>query len=269
MTIISVALVSCGGNKAPEGEGTASAPAVPDTVYTAVNVRSQKVAAQKVLVSKGVIKSDNEVPVYSRITGQLNEVRLIDGTRVFKGQVLFSLDDQEHRADVELCEAELEQARMRMEDIFLGQGYKRAEFDNIPESVLSLARIKSGCNVKEKELSIARERLNRCLIKAPISGVVANVTPTSYAYVNPGETLCKIVDTKHLIVEFSVLETELRRFEMGTVVEVSTIAYSESSYQARVRSIGSIVDQAGMIKVEAVLLENGNLVPGMTAIVKL
>lgn len=269
LIIIFAALVSCGGNKTREEEGTASVSAAPDTVFAVVNVPSQKATSQKVLVSKGVIKADNEVAVYSRITGQLNEVRLIDGTKVSKGQVLFTLDDQELKADVELCEAELEQARMRMEDILLGQGYKRTEFDKIPESILSLARIKSGCNVKEKELEIARKRLSNAVIKAPLSGVLSNLAPTSFAYVNPGETLCKIVDTKFLIVEFSILETELRRFQLGSVIQISSIAYSEVLHNAVVRSIGSVVDEAGMIKVEAELQDTENLMPGMTAIVRL
>ena len=222
----------------------------------------------RILVSKGVIKSDNEIPVYSRITGQLNAVKLIDGQTVRKGDVLFTLDDEELKAKVELCEAELEQAKLLMEEILVGQGYKKAELDKVPANIASLARIKSGCNVK-KELEIARKRLSNAVIKAPLSGVLSNLAPTSFAYVNPGETLCKIVDTKSLIVEFSILETELRRFQLGSVIQVSSIAYSEIQHKAVVRSIGSVVDEAGMIKMEAELQDTENLMPGMTAIVKL
>lgn len=228
-----------------------------------------KTDSGKILVSKGVIRSDNEISVYSRITGQLGEVRLMDGQKVGKGETLFVLDDQEMLAKVELCEAELEQARVTMEEILIGQGFKKSELDNVPETIASIAKVKSGYSVKEKELEIARKNLGNTRIKAPLSGVVANVTPTSYAYVNPGETLCKVVDTKKLIVEFSILETELRRFSVGGKVLISPIAYSEESYEAVVRSIGSIVDEAGMIKVVARLEDNEKLMPGMTAIVRL
>ena len=222
-----------------------------------------------ILVSKGVIKSDNEIPVFSRITGQLNEVRLINGRKVRKGEVLFSLDDRELVAKVNLCRAELEQAKLMMEDILIGQGYKRAEFDGVPSGILEIARIKSGCNVKELELEIAQDRLDNAKIKSPVSGVIANVAPMSYSYVNPGETLCRVVDPDHLIVVFSVLETELRRFKVGSEVQVSSMAYSEERHTAVVRSIGSIVDESGMIAIEATLDDNKNLIPGMTAIVRL
>lgn len=255
----------------------ASAPESPDnaTVAESAGIQTQMAqagesqVADRLLVSKGIIKSDNEIPVYSRITGQLNAVRLIDGQTVRKGDVLFTLDDEELKAKVELCEAELEQAKLMMEEILVGQGYKKAELDKVPSNIISLARIKSGCNVREKELEIARKRLSNAVIKAPLSGVLSNLAPTSFAYVNPGETLCKIVDTKSLIVEFSILETELRRFRLGGVINISSIAYSEVLHKAVVRSIGSVVDEAGMIKVEAEIQDTENLMPGMTAIVKL
>lgn len=258
--------VSC----ASEPESRDNIPvAEPTVVQPQVAKSDEQKAADRILVSKGVIKSDNEIPVYSRITGQLNAVRLIDGQTVRKGDVLFTLDDEELKAKVELCEAELEQAKLLMEEILVGQGYKKAELDKVPSNIASLARIKSGCNVKEKELEIARKRLSNAVIKAPLSGVLSNLAPTSFAYVNPGETLCKIVDTKSLIVEFSILETELRRFQLGSVIHISSIAYSEVQHSAVVRSIGSVVDEAGMIKVEAELQDTENLMPGMTAIVRL
>ena len=59
--------------------------AEPTVVQPQVAKSDEQKAADRILVSKGVIKSDNEIPVYSRITGQLNAVRLIDGQTVRKG----------------------------------------------------------------------------------------------------------------------------------------------------------------------------------------
>ena len=264
--IFILSLTACAGNSASRDSGLeqTGAAAVKDA-----GIAPKATEGDRILVSKGVIRSDNEVSVFSRITGQLNEVRLIDGQKVRKGEVLFTLDDSELKAKVELCEAELEQAELMLEDILIGQGYKKGNMENVPENVYKLAWVKSGCNVKEKELEIAEYKLESANIKAPLSGVIANMSPTSYAYVNPGETLCKIIDTQSLIVEFSILETELRRFEIGSEVQVSSISYSEKIHKAVVRSIGSLVDETGMVKVEAVLKDTDRLLPGMTAIIKL
>lgn len=239
------------------------------TASAAIAPQSKPQVQEDILVSKGVIKSNKEIPVYSRITGQLNEVRLTDGQRVRKGELLFSLDDRELKAKVELTEAELEQAGLILEEILIGQGYRRDEFDRIPENIYNLAKVRSGYNVKEKELEIARSRYESAAIKAPLSGVIANVAPTSYAFVNPGETLCKIVDTEDLMVEFSILETEIRRFNIGDIVKVSSIAFSEQSHDAEVTTLGSIVNEAGMVLVQARITDTQGLMPGMTAIIRL
>jgi len=269
LTILSLAgilLISCTDKGS---QNTANEPTVQAEPTTpAADVR-QNSGGQSMLVSKGVVRSENEIKVYSRLIGQLNEVKILEGRKVRKGEELFSLDDWELKNKVLLSESELERAKLRMEEILVSQGYKREQFSTVPAKIVEYARIKSGMNVCERELEISREKLSMASIKASVSGVVTGVNAVSFAFVEPGETLCTIVDPSHLIVEFSILETELRKFSIGTTVEVRSIAYNEAIHHATVRSIGSVVGKDGMIKVEASLQDCKNLLPGMTAIVNL
>lgn len=266
--ILAAAIIITAACTAGSGNTGSSSPA-PQQPVEDLTPAPASTQQEQILVSKGVIRSENEIYVYSRITGQLDDVTLKEGRKVRKGEVLFTLDDQELRANVELCEAELEQANLLMEEALIGQGYKRSEFGNVPENVRELAKIKSGVNVREKELEIARAKLERARIKAPVSGIVSNVKPTPYAFVSPGEELCQVIDTQNLIVEFSILETELRRFQLGSTIKVFSVAYNDVEHKAVVSTIGSIVDEAGMISIEARLTDSENLMPGMTAIIKL
>jgi len=258
--------VSCANSGAPAGNDNAVIP------VSEQEVKEQPIAAvpaERMLVSKGIIRSENEIKVYSRIEGQLTEVKLLEGAKVRKGDVIFNLDDWDLKSKVLLNESALEQASFRMEEILVSQGFKRDQFDTVPERITANARIKSGMNVCQRELEISRERLGMADIKAPVSGVVTGLSAVSYAFVKPGETLCTIVDPNNLIVEFSILETELRNFSIGTKVDVCAIAYKETGHTAIVRSVGSVVGEDGMIKVEAVLQDSENLLPGMTTIVNL
>lgn len=225
--------------------------------------------SRKVLVSKGVIRSANEVKVFSRIEGQLLDVKLIEGTSVRAGEALFRLDDWELKGKLEISRTAYEQAQLRMKEILVGQGYKRDHLNEVPEDIQEYARVKSGVNACASDLEFNRSKLEKAIIKAPVSGLVTGIKALSYAFVEPGETLCTIVDPKNLIVEFSILETELRKFEVGTVVEVRAIAYNEILHTATVRSIGTVVDESGMVSIEAVLSDAEHLLPGMTAIVNL
>jgi len=250
----------------------AGQPAEIAEVHDQVSVESGNVAVteiSKVLVSKGVIRSVNEVNVYSRIEGQLLDVKWLEGQKVSKGQVLFNLDDSEYMAKVLLSEGKMKEATVRMDEILIGQGYKRGEFKDVPQDVFQYVRVKSGLNVAEIEYEINKQKLSRTIVTAPQSGLLTGIVPLPYSFVKPGETLCKIVDPSHLKVEFSILETELKRFELGKSVEVKAIAYNDQPYQAKVVSISTVVDESGMVKVEAALENPGKLLPGMTAIVSL
>jgi len=259
-------LISCGGN----GTGTAAVGEQSETQFTERRISETEAAPVKsMLVSKGIIRSENEIRVYSRLVGQLNEVTLLEGRRVRKDEELFSLDDWELKDKVLLSESELERSKLKMEEILVSQGYKRDQFDQVPNKIVEYARIKSGMNVCERELEISKSKLSMASIRASVSGVITGVNAVSYAFVEPGETLCTIVDPSHLIVEFSILETELRKFKIGTKVEVRSIAYKEDVHYATVRSIGSVVGSDGMIKLEATIQDCSNLLPGMTAIVNL
>lgn len=224
---------------------------------------------EMVLVSKGVIRSANEVQVFSRIEGQLLDVKLLEGTEVGRGEVLFRLDDWELSGKLSMSRTALEQAKLRMDEILVGQGYKREHLDEVPENIREYARIKSGVNACESDLAFNKARYEKAVIKAPMSGVVTGVKALPYSFVKPGETLCVIVDPKNLIVEFSILETELRKFSLGTKIDVRAIAYSDEPYTATVRSIGSVVGESGMVKIQAELEDAGKLIPGMTAVVNL
>ena len=259
--------VACSGNGGSREAGEeAAAPVATAPVTESVTPPSQ---SRKVLVSKGVIRSANEVKVFSRIEGQLLDVKLLEGTSVRAGEPLFRLDDWELKGKLEMSRTAYEQAQLRMKEILVGQGYKRDRLDAVPEEIQEYARVKSGVNVCASDLEFNRSKLEKTVIKAPVSGLVTGINALSYSFVEPGETLCTIVDPKNLIVEFSILETELRKFEVGTVVEVRAIAYNEILHSARVRSIGTVVDEAGMVKIEAVLSDSDHLLPGMTAIVNL
>ncbi len=245
-------------------------PNVPEQVQQVETVRNEEsVTVQKTLISKGVIKSVNEIEVFSTIDGHLKEVKLIEGDKVKRGQTIFQLEDAALQSALLVSELEYEKAKLATEEILIGQGYQRDHLDEVPEEVMNYATTKSGLKLSELDLSIKQHNCNYASITAPQSGLIANIQKKSYAYVEAGETLCTIVDPDHLYVEFSILETELRNFQIGTEIEVYSLAYSNISHKATVRSIGSIVGADGMIKVEALLADTENLMPGMTAIINL
>ena len=112
-------------------------------------------------------------------------------------------------------------------------------------------------------------QLSYCTITAPVSGAVSQIKNTLYGAALPGEALFYIVDTGHLKVSFDVLENEMSRYQMGTRVSVTTVAYPSEQHPATISAISPVIDDNGMVHIEAALDPHPHLTPGMTAFVTL
>lgn len=259
-----------------------SQPQQTDTTATGQNDGKEKTAVSKKTaeaqsdslstnstVSKGNIESLHNIPVYCQLEQLVTEKRLKEGMHVEKGQTLLVLDDEDLRTALTQARNELEQAQYLYDETLIGQGYKRNEFDNVPENVKATARVKSGYNICKENLEHAQRQYAKRIVSAPVSGTVTEVNIQQYDMSKRGEPICRILDTEHTKVVFHILETELQRVTIGTKVRVRTIAFSKDIHTATVSVISPVVNQNGMVRIEAIMDDCKNLMPGMTAFVNI
>ena len=217
---------------------------------------------------KGKIETVREVPVYSRIAEQIVMFAIENtGQTVKKGQVVARLSDAALREKIAHCRARLEKAEFQYQAILMGQGYKHDNLDAAPEKIKQMARISSGYNEARAELHELEHNLSYCTITAPVSGAVMKIQNTLYGAALPGEALFYIVDTEHLKVSFEVLENEVPNYMNGAILSVSTVAFPSEQHPATISALSPVVDDNGMVHVEATLEPHPHLVPGMTAFV--
>lgn len=218
--------------------------------------------------NKGKIEAMREIPVYSRIAEQIVMFGIErTGQKVKKGQVVVRLSDAALREKILHSRTKLEKAEFQYQAILMGQGYKHDHLDSAPENIKKLARINSGYNEAKAELHELEHQLSYYTIVAPISGAVSQIKNTLYGAAQPGEALFYIVDTEHLKVSFDVLENEMVKYQMGSNVTVSTVAYPSEQHTATVSAISPVIDNNGMVHIEATLIPHPHLMPGMTAFV--
>ena len=229
---------------------------------------SEQQSATFPTVTKGRIESEREIPVYSRLAEQIVMFAIEKtGQYVKKGELVARLSDASLQDKIVHSRAKLEKAEFQYQAILMGQGYKRDHLDAAPENIKKLARINSGYNEAKAELHELEHQLSYCIIKAPVSGYVSKIQNTLYGAALPGEALFYIVDIEHLKVGFDVLENELAKYEEGAVLSVSTVTYPKEKHTARVSGINPVIDDNGMIHIEATLEPHPHLLPGMTAFV--
>ena len=243
----------------------------PETVAVpSMETVSPQPVASYTTANKGKIEAVREIPVFSRIAEQIVMFGVEKtGQTVRKGQVVVRLSDAALRENILHSRAKLEKAEFQYQAILMGQGYKRDHLDDAPENLKQLARINSGYNEAQAELHELEHTLSYCDIVAPISGAVSRICNTLYGAALPGEALFYIVDTQYLKVGFDVLENELAKYQMGAGLSVTTVAYPTERHTAEVSAISPVIDDNGMVHIEAMLQPHPHLMPGMTAFVTL
>ena len=270
--VLLLALTACknaGSNGADNNTEAAAKDSVAASAKPAASRSLQQTINADGFSSKGSIEAVTEVPVYSRISEQIVAFDLKLGQRLKKGQVVVRLSQATLNDQIVRCKAELEHAEYQYQAILMGQGYKRNELEKASDDIKRQARINSGYNTAKASLQQLEHQLAYCTITAPMTGAVSRIEAALYGAATPGTPLFYMVDTEHLKVCFDVLENELHNFELGTEIQVVSIAYPAETHKAKVSAISPVVEKNGMVHLEALLTPNPHLMPGMTAIVTL
>lgn len=231
-----------------------------------------------VLNASGYVVARRVATVASKVTGQVAEVLVEEGSEVAQGAVLARLDDSSARAEYALAEGRLETARRGAAELRVRlaeaertlrrtrelQAERLASQSELDAAEADVAALQARAEVLASEvrtgadaLRLARIRLDETVIRAPFAGVVVSKNA------QPGETIspmsaggftrtgiATVVDMDSLEVEVDVNESFINRVERGQSVEAVLDAYPDWRIPARVISIVPTADrQKATVKV--------------------
>ena len=261
---------ACGkSDKAAEGEAESGkvTAAVPDKVAEVTVVELQPSLFNHEIVSNGKAEAREKVDLNFSGGGELiSNVFVKNGQRVAKGQKIAQLDVFKLQNQLEKNRTAVANAKLELQDVIIGQGYDPEHLDKVPDDVMKLARLRSGLEAAEVDLSSTKKDLANATLTSPISGVVANLK-TSAHNMSGSDPVCTVINDASMKVEFSVLEGELSMIKPGDIVDVSPFSGGEST-SGRVTEINPTVDENGMVKVWASVDGGRGLIDGMNVRVR-
>lgn len=264
-------LAGCRGGSSPVQDAPVDEPAVQTAPQQDLPAVSLSTMGKVVAVRRADLSFDTALPIA--------RVYVHNGQRVRRGQELAQLDPfklrnavEQQRNQVEQAQLQLEQARLQMQDVIITQGYDPDKPASVPESVRHNADVKSGyalslrsLEAAHTQLAAAEHALSEAVLKAPFDGVVANVSMQAHQLSQAGQTVCRVIDTSALAMEFRVMEADLARFPMGTKLLVVPVADKGMQYEAAVSEINPVVDAQGAVVIRARLSSSDGLFEGMNA----
>lgn len=162
------------------------------------------------------LKASEEADLAFRVGGQLQQLNVVAGQRVKKGDLLAILDPTDFKLQVELAQAQQNLAESqfkRIQTIYKQNATTKAQYDET----------KANLDQANNALQSAKNQLAYTKLYAPFDGIIASVNTENYQYVSATQTLMHIQDIDNLDVEFQVPES--------LVVSVKS---TDSNYRANV-----------------------------------
>lgn len=212
-------------------------------------------------LSQGLIRSKEKVDITLPASGIIQEINIKRGQRVIVGDILARLDDTKWKQEYELLLAEKDEKKLQLEAKVLSLGYHVQ--NQPPDDLLHKIEIELGLQSLLKRIQHKETELAEKEIKAPISGIVADLEAQAGNPTTNFKKLCTIVNDRKLEIKFPLLESEIDLLKRGMPIGVTPF-YSETSSNAIVSSYDPMVDEHGMVWAYADLQENKSvLLDGM------
>ena len=231
-----------------------------DPVYTS-SVYSQGGSSEDLM--RGQFLPVNHTVISAGMDGRLKRFEKRTGMSVSRDEVIavFSCEDQE-------AEKEVAQARVKAAAKNLEVNKKLDEYQNVSELELTISEVE--LSIAEAELQRTRVALNHCEVKAPFSGTVTQKFVQAFQYVNKGEPLLEIVDTRNVEIEMVLPSREVAQYSKGRGFSIQ-VDETGALLDAEIDRVVNVIDPVSQtIRVIGHLKETPpHLMPGMSGVILL
>jgi cobalt-zinc-cadmium efflux system membrane fusion protein len=204
----------------------------------------------------------------------IREVKVLDGMRVSKGDVLLVV---EHPEIIQLQQDFLEvqgsleylKAEMDRQKLMLDKEASSAKNYQMAKSNWQVAQAKlAGLTVKLEMANVQVAHLKNGVIqreqkiKSPFNGVVTKVNASVGSYADPKDNLLEVIDLQHAHAELIVYEKYLKYLRLNQVVQLNFVD-SEEKTSAKIFIIGREIGADRTVKVHCHFDQLPNeIVPG-------
>lgn len=181
-----------------------------------INPKKEPINLEIELIGK--VKAKELALVRPQVSGIIEKQLFKEGSFVKQGDILYKIDSATYKATLNQSLALLNSAKAslisaeakskRAEELLKFDGISKQEADEIKASYL---QAKALVEQRAAELENSKIDLNRCDIKAPISGYIgiSNVTVGALVNANQSEELVNIRDTQTVFVDLSQSYNEI------------------------------------------------------------
>jgi membrane fusion protein (multidrug efflux system) len=253
------ALVSCAGKADKKAEGRLEYSKQENYVDVMV---LEKTDFNHQLISNGKLEAFSTAVLTFQASGTVESVRFSEGQRVGRGDLVATLEPEDKKLVLEAAKIAYKRAELDLYNELAGYGYKGRDTTAVSKDQLAVAKLRSGYDVAKNSLERAENDFDKCFLRAPVSGRIADMALKANSQ-TPSGPACKIIDDSRFNVRFPILESEYPFVEKG--LQVLVVPYADESVAVRgtVTNVNPTVDSKGQVMVTAAIANPGGLIDGM------
>jgi multidrug efflux system membrane fusion protein len=205
------------GSTSTQGSGTGSVPSGTPATVVAVDMHELTLWQE----FSGRLEAIERVDLRPRVPGAIQAIHFREGSLVGQGDLLFTIDPEPYRAEVERAEALVSAAKARIafSRSELDRGMRLTANQTITQRDLdtrenSLREAEASLRAAQAAVTTARLNLSYTEVRAPISGRVGKIEVTAGNLVNGGSSapvLTTIVSTNPIYLSFDADERTVQR----------------------------------------------------------
>jgi len=251
-------LAGCSAEDRPAASG-------PEIVRNVSVLAVQRTDIPDLMESVGTVRAAQSSDLASQIMGNILEIRVREGDRVKRGQVLVMIDDAQAKAAVDRAAASGNAAQhqltaaesdlaladstfKRYESLYERKSISPQEFDEVrARRTAALARrdmAQADQDQARAAQSQAQNLLNYTRIRAPFDGIITAKKADAGALASPGMPILTLEDVRRYRLEVTVNEGDLRHVRIGLSVPVILDAVANADITGKVGEILPTADAA-------------------------
>jgi multidrug efflux system membrane fusion protein len=277
--VAALSLAGCGGKHGESGRKAA-----PPAVITGVQLESvRSTSLPETAEAVGTVRARTSAVVSARIPGTVSMLKVREGDRVRKGQILLQLDAQENAANAAAAASGSDEAQRGLEEAQSRKRLADTTLERYQKLFAEQAVTRQELDVKQTERDLASQGVARAdarlrqsqggaraaavisgytQVVAPISGIITSKQADLGATVFPAQPLMTIEDEGSYQLELSVPESAASGIKPGSTVQVMLDALN-ATFSARVAEIVPAADPASRTFIAKIPLGQKGLKSGM------
>lgn len=244
---------------------SAQYPAMEEVVRPIPTARATVYRPEQVFSFPGKVKAARRAELSFQIAGQIEQLNILEGQQVEKGDLLAALDRKNYLYEVRAAKATYQA---------LKQDFSRAS-QLYEEKVISQARYdaaRSAHDVARARLDVKRKALADTRLVAPFNGLVAKRYVEKKEHVNKGESVLLLQNVTGIEVEVQLPEQLAARGGVDILDQLSVRFNADPSLSFPAEAMELSLESSRDTRTFALVIKltspaNMQLLPGMTATV--